>query len=411
MLWSDKQHQQIHFYLLVLFCFFLPLWSRIAVFSLILLVLNALGSGMLWRNRRQALGPWPLLFSSFYFLHLFGMLYTHNTAEGLLDLETKLTFLLLPPVLFAMPFREATDRAKVLQAFLAGCITATLYAYTCASLLYLRTGLNAFYYEYLSGYVNAHPSYLAIYLIFALFLVLEKMGREMEHWSWQKKGLYALLIGHFIIFIFLLTARMQLLVCIFLLAVSLMWYMTLRGKRWQGLLAFLLFLTVSGGLSLAMPYTRMRLLNAYQQALDPSVAPNVRVPIWRAGWELFRDSPLIGHGTGDVQDNLERLYARDGVTKALEYHYNAHNQFVQTSIALGLLGLLCLLSILFLPLLMAIRREKYIYAFFLGLIALSLLTECILEREQGILFYAFFNSFLALSFLEEEQKGQKKTGE
>lgn len=410
MLWSDKQHQQIHLYLLVLFCFFLPLWSRVAVLTLVLLILHALASGMLWRNRHRAFGPWPLLFSSFYLLHLFGMLYTSNIAEGLLDLETKLSFLLLPPVLFAIPLPQPSDRSSVLKAFLAGCITATFYAYTCATLLYIRTGLNAFFYEYLAGYVNAHPSYLAIYLIFALFLVLEKFVREIDHWSLRQKGISLLLMAHFLIFIFLLTARMQLLVCVFLLAISLLWYMTLRKKLGQGILAFLLFTIISGGLMWTLPNTRMRMVNAYEQFTDPAVAPNVRIPIWKAGWELLGDSPLLGYGTGDVQDNLERLYARDGITKALESHYNAHNQFVQTSVAFGGLGLLSILTMLGLPLFMAIRRKKYIYAFFLGLISLSLLTECVLETEKGIIFYAFFNSFLALSFLKEESEEQKKTG-
>ncbi len=396
MILTDKQHQQIHFYLLVLFCFFLLPLPRLSVFALVALILNCLAGGYLWQRAKSAFGPWPLLFSSFYLLHLIGLSYTENWTEGLLDLETKLSFLLLPPVLFAVPITFPNARALILRAFVAGVLVATIYAYGCASLLYWETGLNGFYYKYLSGYINAHPTYVAMYLNFALFLLLEELFRKHLHLSWKGKGLRLLIMGHFLVFIFLLTARMQLLLLVILLSFSYIWYMSRRKKLLVGLLGISGGLLIAGALVWMIPTTKDRVQKAYEQFHDPQAAPNIRWAIWSLGGELVKEAPLCGQGIGDVQDNLEKLYKRDQLKEALEGHYNAHNQYVQTSIALGLPGLLILLANLLIPLAFSLQKKKFIYAFFLSLMILSMLTECILEVQMGILFFVFFHCFLAL---------------
>ena len=402
MILSDKQHQQIHYYLLVLFCFFYILLPRFAVLAVLLLVINAATSGYLKRHRKKAFSLWPMLSVSFFLLHLFGLFYTSNLAEGFSDLESKLSFLLLPPVLFAVPLKIPDARTNILHAFIAGCTIATLYAYTRAAILFFQTGLNAFYYEYLSGFLYGHPSYLAIYFIFSIFLLLEEFFRKQDQLSFSGKAGRILLSFHFLGFIFLLTARMQLLLCIFLLSIALIAYMAARKKLLIGVFSLGIFIALTGGLISQVPTTKARLVNAYQQFFDPTVAPNIRVPIWKAGKDLVLESPIFGHGTGDVQDNLVRLYQRDQITRALKANYNTHNQFLQTSIALGFLGLLLLLLLLFGPLAIAFRRGAYVYAFFLSLIILSMITECIFETQKGILFFTFFYSFFALKLSEAD---------
>jgi len=402
MILSDKQHQQIHFYLLVLFCFFYILLPRFAVVAVLLLVINAATGGYLQRNRQKAFSLWPMLSIAFFLLHLFGMFYTSNLGEGFSDLESKLSFLLLPPVLFAVPLKIPQARTHILHAFIAGCTIATLYAYTRAAILYFQTGLNAFYYEYLSGFLLGHPSYLAIYLIFSIFILLEEFFRKQNQLSLVGKAGRILLVLHFLGFIFLLTARMQLLLCIFLLSIALIGYMAAQKKLIIGIFSLVFFIGLTGALMWQVPTTQTRLINAYQQFFDPSVAPNIRVPIWKVGQELVMESPLFGHGTGDVQDNLVRLYQRDQITRALQSNYNTHNQFLQTSIALGFLGLAILLALLFWPLAIALRRGAYVYAFFMSLLILSMLTECIFETQKGILFFTFFYGFFASQLSEAD---------
>ncbi len=395
MILTEQQHQQIHYYLLVLFAFCLLPLPRMAVLSLIGIGLNGLAGGYLWRYPQKAFGYWPLLMVAFYGVHLLGLYHTTNWPEASFDLETKLSFLLLPPVIFSVPFPRAA-RPTVFRSFVLGCLVATLYAYGAATLTYWQTGLNGFYYKYLSGYLGAHPTYVAIYLNFVLFLLLEEWSRRRQQITgWGRMGRLVLSL-HVVVFIVLLTARMQLLLLLLLLSISLLWY--LLAQRKVGLAV----LSVGGGLVLVatlawtIPTTQKRMVEAYREFKDPQTESNVRWAMWGLSVELIRESPWLGHGTGDVQDELDRLYARDGVTKALESHFNAHNQYLQTSIDLGLLGLGILLLNVLPPFWLALRRQKYIAVFFSALILLSMLTECILEVQMGILFFVIFHCFLLL---------------
>jgi O-antigen ligase len=73
---------------------------------------------------------------------------------------------------------------------------------------------------------------------------------------------------------------------------------------------------------------------------------------------------------------------------------NAHNQFLQTYIALGILGALLLIFMLVLPGWLAIRRIHFIYFSFLAVFTFNTLVESMLEVQAGVIYYAFFNALL-----------------
>jgi O-antigen ligase len=114
---------------------------------------------------------------------------------------------------------------------------------------------------------------------------------------------------------------------------------------------------------------------------------NSRFEIWSQALSLFKNAPYFGYGTGDVKDCLMESYRASNFTYALEKKLNAHNQYLQTSVALGFLGLLSLLAFLFLPL-YPVRFSSF--SFFIGLVILNALTESIFETQKGVVFSAFF---------------------
>ncbi len=392
MILTEQQHQQIHVYLLVLFAFWLLPFPRISVLALVGIGLNGLAGGYPWRYPRLAFGRWPLLIIAFYGLHLLGLSYTENMPEAWFDLETKLSYLLLPPIFFAIPLQQEARRT-ILRSFILGCLVATLYAYGAAIVFYWQTGLNSFYYKYLSEHINAHPTYIAIYLNLVLFLLLEEWSRNRDGLTWQALAGRSVLFLYFVVFMVLLTARMQLLLLLFLLSISFLSYMLSQRKMGLAVLGLIGGVLLVATLTWMIPTTQKRIKEAYQEINDPKATGNVRWAVWGASMELIGEAPLLGHGTGDVQDQLDRLYERDGIKKALDSHFNAHNQYLQTTLALGLVGLLLLLLNVLPPLWLALRQKKYIAAFYSALLLLSMLTECILEVQMGILFFIVFHCF------------------
>ena len=100
---------------------------------------------------------------------------------------------------------------------------------------------------------------------------------------------------------------------------------------------------------------------------------------------------LFGSGSGDVKDVVVEAYGANGCTDLQEIGFNLHNQYFQTLVALGIIGLLLLASIFAFPL-FGVRFDVASSAAlaFLFIVAINLLFESMLERIAGIMFFAFF---------------------
>ena len=129
----------------------------------------------------------------------------------------------------------------------------------------------------------------------------------------------------------------------------------------------------------------------------------VRIYAWQTAIDLIKEKPLIGYGTGDVKSVLIDEYIKKDLTVLAKKELNPHNQFLQTAIALGCIGFLILILIFVLPLIHSIKRQFYIYAFFIGLFLLNNLTESMLETQSGVIFYGFFNALFFVSYFDNSK--------
>jgi O-antigen ligase len=150
-----------------------------------------------------------------------------------------------------------------------------------------------------------------------------------------------------------------------------------------------------------MPYAVQRIGRAGEvvragRPADPGLVDGTaeRMEVWKASLEVIRDHPVLGTGTGDVKDELIGKYSRDGMEGAFSQKLNAHNQYLQTFAALGIGGFLVLAAMILLPFLDAIRKRDLLYLMFLLVFGLNIAVESMLETQAGVVFYAFFNSFL-----------------
>ena len=116
---------------------------------------------------------------------------------------------------------------------------------------------------------------------------------------------------------------------------------------------------------------------------------NLRLLEWQASWDIIKKSWFAGVGTGDGQDALKSYYASFNAS-TMDMDYNSHNQYLQTIIELGVMGLISLLLCFFLP---AFRQDySILYFSFILLFSLLCLTECMLARQKGIIFFTLFQS-------------------
>jgi O-antigen ligase len=132
-----------------------------------------------------------------------------------------------------------------------------------------------------------------------------------------------------------------------------------------------------------------------------------RLDLYKSSINLFVQSPIFGYGSGDAKDVLKsRLKdSRDSYLNSL----NAHNQFFQTALSIGGIGLLVLLSLFIIPIIYAIRSKHYVLVIILINFAIGFLFEAMLERIMGVYAFSFILVVINLFIGKEKMKHLKKT--
>ena len=210
-------------------------------------------------------------------------------------------------------------------------------------------------------------------------------------------------------FIFLLSVK-QIVIAWFLL-ITLGGWQLLPGKlRWAVVTSAILFLVLATWL---VPAWREKVMEVkdrdrIQLDQDSSLGRNwsgiaLREAIWQCAWDAIRARPWTGAGTGDGQQVLQEAYESRKFYFASQYNrFNAHNQYLQTGVVHGLLGLLVWLFAI--GVLFYLSRSDWLFVSVLACLCFSMLTESMLETNKGVLITAFLLPILTLTSGKFESK-------
>jgi len=383
--------QKLFYFFPVLFCFCLPFGSlTLSVIillwtftSLLNIDVQQLKAGFLNRNL------W--LMYGFFFLTVISALMSSNRTEALSGIEVKLSFLAFPYLLFC--FNWPVDMIKrCLASFVSGCFFACLYLIARATMFAFNGQPEYFFYTLFSDFI--HASYFAMYLILAIAIIL----LFYKHWFVGQKGiLYSsyFFVSIFIASIFLCSSKLGLIsffICLPLLILYL-WKDSLNLKRILILAGVVIVLFAGAAKIFPGTFDRFNSLTAMSAVnIDKtsSESTTVRILIWQQAVQLIKENSLLGTGVGDANDALYNAYAANGLTGALEHKFNAHNQFLQTFIGLGIVGFVLLLLLTLGQFIKAIVTRNFMLFLFSLLILLNFMVESMLQTAAGVLFFAFF---------------------
>jgi O-antigen ligase len=124
---------------------------------------------------------------------------------------------------------------------------------------------------------------------------------------------------------------------------------------------------------------------------DMLIKKHVKRPIfWMASIEVIKENFWFGVGNGDVGKEIKKKYVQYNLNDKLDHAYKAHNQFLSTLVAVGLPGLCFLLLVFLMPLIKALREKNFLLLSFIVIVFVHALTESILGRFDGIIFFSFF---------------------
>lgn len=397
---------------MVLLTLALPLLSNLlaiyllASFSLFTILSN---KQLKWQN------GFIILCIAFFSVHLLHYLTDDNTNTLNFELERKLSFALLPLAWFNLAVQHRKSYLKkVLLFFSYGINLIGLFFFFWAGIKYLNTGnVDVFYYH---DFVDLFAGSAIYYsLLFSISLIALFESNKIQ--STPSKLLFIALNT---ILLVLLSSKIFVFTTVLL---YLFYFLSLKKGRLLLIGVSLLFISAqffNNGQHIANRYADLN-IESILSSEDVQLSPvtefdglSLRKELWKMGWELSTQdwsTFLWGIGPGDAQEMLNQkiidrnMYIGEtGTTDNGYLGYNFHNQYMQTLVEVGAIGLLLLLSTIFYLIRLGIQQQNRLLVLVNCIFIIGFLTESFLSRQVGVVSFLGCNSFFILAENEVEQQ-------
>lgn len=333
----------------------------------------------------------PLLWLvGLYLLYCVGMLWTKDLKLGFDDLVIKLPMLVVPVLFLFVPKRMLVRRRLWLYAFAFVCGLVVFELFLFAKAVIAGGGIANILRTY--G-ICLHHTYRALACDMALIALYKMPLTRLFAWSAKRSAIvrFALmaLLNFFVATMYSRMGFFLLLVADALIVIDTLFVRKVYGET----VAMLVIILLTIGLTFSNERfgKRYKIHELENQKKDPKPKAD-RPLIYSNALNLIGQNPILGAGTGDVKQVMNDLYKSHGIT---EGNLNPHNQFLQTAIALGCVGLLLLLMIYFCFALRLFDMGAWLLVSAVLLSAVCMLTESVLERQMGVhlcvFAYCWFN--------------------
>lgn len=398
-------HRKAHYFIAILIAFTLPFGKFTPLFIGLLLVNWIVEADFKTKFDNFIKNKLAVLFVSLYLIHVLGLIYTNNMASGLFDIQVKLSLLIFPLIFASRPLTKI-ELSKVFYAFTIGLVYASIYMISRAVSLYFIEHEVAFFYQEFSALL--HTSYMSMYMNLSIVWLLITLFKSENEQTFSKIS-SSLLILFFSFIIILLASKSGILTLALIFIGVLLYLILFRKNYFIGVLGIVFIASSLVLINRFAPAVANR-MDSFLGAIhtesntETTESTSVRMLIWESSNQVIKNNFLFGVGTGDAKDALNAEYSKSNIANALNHNLNAHNEFYQIFICLGLIGFIILVLSLFYPFVYYSKTIDYLYVIFLLIITFNFLTESMLETQAGVMFYAFFNAILGLKNNEDVEK-------
>ena len=386
-------HIKAYNYLCILIAFFLPVYIHVVPALIAVLMVNWVIEGRHSEKLQLILKnkiAWLLM--SFYLLHMIGMLWTENKASGWFDLEVKSSLFIFPLIFSSIKI----EKRNILKSFVLGCVSAGIISLSLALIHFILTGENHFEYTFFSYIL--HPTYFAMYVDFAIVVLLfdnKPNGNE------RNKIINISLFIFLSLIVIMLASKTGTILLGMIIIVFVVHQMIINKKSVFGPIIFSSFVLLILLAIKFFPYTIERIktgiyifTHTEQINAESSESNAVRVLIWKTDMDAVKRFWIYGTGTGDVTDELVKLYIGKNYLQLADERLNAHSQIFQTTIALGFAGTAVLFLGFIASALISFKSKNNILLIFTAIAFITFTVESMLEVQAGVMFYSFINSML-----------------
>lgn len=410
-------HERAYVFLCLLVVITMPLSIHANSVSIMLLALNWIIEGR-WKQKAQRLlrSKFSLLWIIFFFYHAASIVYSDNKGEAQFELEKKLSFLVFPLIFSTADFITGKNARTILKYFIGACVVACAICLGNAIYYYFQGNSSLFVYHGLGSALGFHAVYFSTFIGFCIFTLLYHLLQNYKTIETPKKVGFVALILFFFVFMILLSSKTIIVTVFFIsLGMGIMRFL----KRYSKLAvsgAAVLCLVVFAVVIRKTPYLNSRFQEIFKENYTTVLNQNdyrdfhftggtIRVAIWKSVYDVVNEqnAQLFGVGIGDAQKLLTdhynniHIYPGDAILGFKGFtHYNAHNQYLQVYITLGIVGVILFLIILFYCYKHALRSRHVLLLSLLILFSAFFLTESALSAHKGVVFFVFFTSLFVL---------------
>jgi O-antigen ligase len=343
--------------------------------------------------------------SAVYISILFTLFYTSNYTEASSKLQTTLSLLVFSLMFSLLKKEEVIAIFKDIKIYLCIYIISTC-LYNVIPFLWLYITHYTLedvikHYPLIIikdiGKYSIHPIYMsmhcAIAILFSIYIYKTLKLRRLK--------LSIIFIKIILLFFLIIYARKGPILA--LLSILFFWSLfNERKKRKHYLLALIGFSI----LMISIPKTRNRLVELVKIEEATSIdsnSTNIRVSIYKNAFLLIKNEPFFGYGIGDYNNQLKLTYKKNA-PYLLSKQYNSHNQYLSFLLIGGIPLLLIFLCMIYYNLNLSFNNNNTLSIIVIGFYCLVMLSENILERENGVIFFSFFLNFFSLkNYIKSEE--------
>lgn len=160
-----------------------------------------------------------------------------------------------------------------------------------------------------------------------------------------------------------------------------------RWNKWTGI-----------GVSIACLALMLALTASHPRVTNDQLTHDLRYAYWKSAIELIEEKPVFGYGMSRAQEEFDQVnmkYASEEERyfwTVLHHQFiDCHNQFIQSTLDFGIIGLLLVLIIYLSPLYICWGKREWWLAFFLTLISVGQsLFDVFLTRQFMIIYGLLF---------------------
>jgi O-antigen ligase len=372
---------------------------------------NKIDTGSFFNNRIRNFYLAACAF--FFLLQITALAYTNDIPAAWNHIQVKSALVFIPLCFYCCTYLTPYRFGKLMTAFVFTLAITIAWCLVTAFIKYRfhHESVTVFFYHSLVSSLGHNAVQFSILVFVGLIYLLQTADEGIYVFN---KAIHFILVAYFIGALLLLSSK---LVIIFMAGYLFFYLFTTIKKKTNTRFTIAIAATIGFLFCSIIFFTNNPVSDRFKDIMHGNInvveqssftpanyfnGVQFRLLQWRFVKEILHDNKawLLGISPGDAQNLLNQkyiathMYTGDPRRAGMGYlGYNTHNQFLESLLQTGVIGLLCFMAICFEMIKMAIRQKKQLlWAIVLLLIAYAF-NESVFETQYGLVIFIFLPLF------------------